>query len=282
MRKRLLAIFIALVSFWIGVASTNENCTDCDPVFASTPHVQTLTSIVTGEVTLLENRTYVVGYGEDRMSPLWVSYRIFGTSPVGSAPNYGWRIDHRTEERVSDSGYKYTGFQRGHMAPKSATYHCYGANAVHDTFQLSNASPQSGELNDGPWGDLEDLVRENYSLVCEEIWVIAGPIFDDSNGREYLTKDEAHACMPQKPVEIPDAFYKIIIDMLDGEVRTLAFIMEQSEGYGYGTGDSVVERLSGFLKSIDEIEAKTGLDFSWNLDATTEERLEAEPASVMW
>lgn len=175
-----------------------------------------------------------------------------------------------------------TDYQRGHMAPKSAMYHCYGPDAVYDTFQLSNASPQLGELNNEPWGDLEDLIRENYSTSCGEVWVIAGPIFDDRNGRAYLTKNAEHCGSPQKPVEIPDAFYKIVIDESEEGLRALAFIMDSSEGCGYGEGASIVERLSGFLVSIAEIEDRTGLDFFWELDDTREGELEASAAATMW
>jgi len=161
-------------------------------------------------------------------------------------------------------------------------YHCYGPSAVRDTFVLSNACPQLGEFNNGPWGDLEDLVRGNYSIMLDEVWVITGPIFDDTNGQQYLSKDADHNDWPQKPVETPDAFYKIIIDELDGEVRALAFIIDHSEGYGYSQGDSIVERLSGLLFSIDEIEVATGLDFLSELDDTLEDKLESEPAKTMW
>ena len=216
------------------------------------------------------------------MNPLWVCYRVYGVAQKGAAPTYGWRIDSRTTARVSDTDYKYTRYQRGHMAPKSAMYHCYGDSAVRDTFVLSNTCPQLGPLNNGPWGDLEDLVRESYSVSCDEVWIIAGPIFDDTNGRATLTKDTAYSTVAQKPVEIPDQFYKIIIDELDGQIRALAFIMDADETYGYGTSDSISARLSGFLASIDEIEEKTGLDFLWELGEEMEAQLESEHAPIMW
>ena len=57
--------------------------------------------------------------------------------------------------------------------------------------------------------------------------------------------------------------------------------MDHSETYGYGAGSSIVERLSGYLVSIDEIEEKTGLDFFWELDATISVLLEGEPSLDM-
>ena len=168
------------------------------------------------------------------------------------------------------------------MAPKSAMYHCYGPDAVYDTFQMSNASPQLGELNNGPWGDLEDLVRDKYSKAFGEIWVIAGPIFDDANGKAYLTKEPGCSSFKQRAVEIPDAFYKIVIDEFGDEIRVLAFIIDRSEEYGYGEGNSIPERLSGFLVSVDEIEDRTGLDFIWELDDTAEAEFERTVIQQMW
>jgi endonuclease G len=281
MRKPLVVLLLLLLFALTSAVDSAKHCDDCSPVYGSYPNIQPLTTLITGAVPTLVNRTYVVGYSETRMNPLWVCYRIYDVAPVGTAPTHGWRIDARTEARVSDNDYKYTDYQRGHIAPKSAMYHCYGADAVYDTFQLSNASPQLGDLNNGPWGDLEDLVRENYSITCDEVWIIAGPIFDDSNGQAYLTKDAAHCGTPQKPIEIPDAFYKIVIDVLDGDVRTLAFVIDHSETYGYGEGSSIPERLSGFLVSIDDIEDRTGLDFFWEMDDTLEAVLEAR-TDAMW
>lgn len=161
-------------------------------------------------------------------------------------------------------------------------YHCYGSDAVYDSYQLSNAVPQRGELNNGPWGDLEDLIRESYSIRCEEVWVIAGPVFDDANGRTYLTKDAEHCGDPQKSVEIPDAFFKILLDEDHGQIRALAFLIDHSEGYGYGAGGSIGDRLSGYLVSIDQIEECTGLDFFSDLDDAIESELEAGPADLIW
>jgi len=281
-RKPVATFLLVLLLAFVAVADSRQTCTDCHPVYGGYPEIQPDASLISGVVPILVNRTYVVGYGENRLNPLWVCYRIYGAAQIGSAPSHGWRIDRRTEARVSDSDYKHTDYQRGHMAPKSAMYHCYGPGAVYDTFQLSNACPQLGELNNGPWGDLEDLVRENYSVTCEEVWIIAGPLFDDSNGRQLLTKDAEHSSSSQKPVEIPDAFYKIVIDEYGETLRVLALIIDNSEGYGYGAGNSIPERLSGFLVSIDEIEERAGLDFIWAMDETAEAELERAIAKQMW
>jgi endonuclease G len=166
------------------------------------------------------------------------------------------------------------------MVPKAAMSKCYGQATVNETYVLSNACPQLHEFNDGIWGDLEDLVREEYSVTCEEVWVIVGPIFDDCNGRAYLVKEAEYASLAQKPVEIPDAFYAILIDLVDGSPRVLAFVMAQ--GAGRGSSAPRKERLAPYLTSVDAIEAYTGLDFLWLLDDPAEAGLESATATALW
>lgn len=281
----LFGVLLACVATFAAGARTSKDCTDCDPVFGGIPMLRTEHGAMTTEgFVALESRTFVVGYSDARMDPLWVCYRVYAVSQVGSPARRGWRIDNRTVSRVSDTDFKHTegSYERGHIAPKSALYHCYGQAAVNDSFVLSNACPQLGDFNDGPWGDLEDLVRNEYSVRFEEVWIIAGPIFDDSNGREYLTKEADYSAWAQKPVEIPDAFYKIIIDIEAGSPRVLAFIIDHDEGYDYGEGEIGKHRLGGSLVSVDEIERQTGLDFLWTLEDTLEEDLEDDEPVQMW
>ncbi len=266
-------------------AAPTKDCSYRDPIFGGTPMARNENgALSTAGVIVLESRAFVVGYDDERMNPLWACYRVYGTMQSGSGKSRAWKTDDRTEAQVSDNDYKHTAgdYDRGHMAPKSAMYHCYGQTAVDDTYVLSNACPQWHPFNDGPWGDLEDLVRNKYSVLFDEVWIIAGPIFDDSNGQEYLTKDTDHAAWAQKPVEIPDAFYKIIIDMEAGSPRALAFMIDHDEGYDYGSGETDKERLSGFLVSIDKIETTTGLDFLWLFDDALEASLESLTATCLW
>jgi len=269
------------------MAATTEDCSYLDPIFGGTPMARNESgALSTAGVIVLESRAFVVGYDDARMNPLWTCYRIYGTTQSGSGKSRAWKTDDRTGAQVSDNDYKHTAgdYDRGHMAPKSAMYHCYGQTAVDDTYVLSNACPQWHPFNNGPWKALETLVREEYSKSksFDEVWIITGPIFDDSNGKEYLTKDTDHAAWAQKPVEIPDAFYKIIIDMEADCPRAVAFIIDHNEGYDYGLGETDNERLSGFIVSIDEIETATGLDFLWLLDDALEASLESQKATSLW
>ena len=224
-------------------------------------------------VTTLENDGFTVGYSEERLNPLWVRYEVYDVDFSAAVGRKSWRIDTRTQARVSTNDYKWTGYDRGHMAPNKAIARCYGDDAQQQTFLMSNVCPQLHPLNDSPWGDLEDSVRD-YANAHEAIWVVTGPIFDDMNGNQYLQKDADHADQAQKPVEIPERFYKIIVDEVGESLRMLAFIIPQDATYG--------SPLASLLVSVDEVENETGLDFFWRLEDTLEESLESTLPSNTW
>ncbi len=254
-----------------------------EPVYGGIPLASgPVGALSTASFVVLPSSAFVIGYSDTRMNPLWACYRVYGTTQSGSAKSCSWKTDPRTSAQIADGDYAHTlgDYDRGHMVPKAAMYRCYGQAAVAETYVLSNACPQLHRFNDRIWGDLEDLVREEYSQMYDEVWVTVGPIFDDTNGRACLTKDAEHAALEQKPIEIPDAFYAILVDVEDTTPRALAFIMAHEECST--SGATRRDRLAPFLRSIDEIEQRTGLDFMWLLDDQAEQQLETTAATAMW
>ena len=148
------------------------------------------------------------------------------------------------------------------MCPNSAIAARYGRKGQMDTFLMSNICPQRPELNRKVWERLERL-EEGYANKFGGIWVITGPIFDQ------------HTQILNRQVEIPDSFFKILIDEDKGKVRVLPFIVPQKV-----TGKEI---LNEFLTSVDEIEKKTGLDFFTPMDKEFQDKLESfVPPKTMW
>ena len=75
-------------------------------------------------------------------------------------------------------------------------------------------------------------------------------------------------------VELPDSFYKIIIDEKDNTPRVLAFIIPQKVVSS--------ESLDKFLVNVDEIENLTQLDFMSELGDEMEGKIEGVKAEGMW
>jgi len=249
-------VFLALIVTSLGVCvlATNE------PIVSSTLCYRGFPLGVTDEV--LVNTGYVLGYSDTREDPLWVSYRVFAVSNAVAHPRPSrFNIDTRTTTQVSHDDYTNSGYDRGHMAPNATIDYCYGKGAQLETFYMSNVCPQIPTLNRGIWAKLEATVRD-WANAFEEVWVFTGPIFDDAVER-----------LPSG-VEIPDAFYKIVIDEVNGLPRVISFVVPQEVQPGM--------ELDSYVTSVDVVEKMTGFDFLWNITDPIEEVIEREIPTELW
>jgi len=214
-------------------------------------------------VVVLENIGYVVGYSEQRRNPLWAAYRLgpHDGSLAPKRPDY-FSVDRRTIARISEDDYPRSGYDRGHLAPNYAIATRYGRKAQLETFQMSNIVPQKHDLNGEAWNDLEQIIASRYANELAEVWVITGPIFDEQIERL------------KSGVEVPDAFYKIVLDELNGRPRALAFIMPQTA--------RPKDTPQQYLTTVDAVEQATGLDFFVTLPDDIEEQMESAWSGRMW
>lgn len=230
------------------------------------------------------------GQADFRLNPDFVIYELRGVAPDANGdyvePSISidrpskWytspelvplvdQVPGVTDRRIDDS---YSGagsvWNRGHLAMSDHAQRI-SAEASCNTHHFWNASPQAADLNQGPW-----LHLENYSAAAankyRSLWVVAGPIFDPATAR--LTIGDPG----ELPVEIPDAFFKILIHQSPSGIESLAFIYEQpnaidAQGRPVPTASWVrcnAAAAAGHiydhrpqLVSIAEIEQRTGLRF---------------------
>lgn len=132
--------------------------------------------------------------------------------------------------------YKFTGFQRGHLAP-SADF-TFSQEANDRTFVMSNMAPQTRRLNAGAWKRLEEQVRR-WACGEEKLTVITGPIF--------------HGNDPALPsgLTIPQRFFKIVIDETPPR-KTVAFIHHQLD-------PKTTTKYREF--PVEEVERQAGITF---------------------
>ncbi|RCV87636.1 DNA/RNA non-specific endonuclease [Billgrantia montanilacus] len=214
---------------------------------------------------VLRNDGFLVGWSDIRVNPLWVSYLLHEMDDPRAGPRPGFRRDWRTLWPIAADSYSGSGYDRGHLAPNYAIAVVHGYEAQQHSFLMSNMSPQRPDLNRRLWQRLEEVVIDHFVPRFGVVQVITGPVFperffDNVTNRVGL-------------VEIPEAFYKIIVVPAE-EPRALAFIMPQGV-----RGD---EPLDDYLVSIDEVEARTGLNFFPRLPVEVAEVLEGEVVAEGW
>lgn len=222
-------------------------------------------------VQALDKTYFQIGYSDSRGNPLWTCYAIGPATDLIAYPRRRFTTDNQTKVAVSHDDYTGTDYSRGHMAPRFAISSRFGKAGNDATFIMSNVCPQYQDFNDGPWGELEEQIagRKNGQKFTKgwadqygKVWVTVGPIFEPADTRI------------DGRIEVPAAFYCIVVDEEAGRPRALAFILEHLDSRD---GDLVRS-----LRSIDEIEKKTGLDFFRDLPDSVEVPLEQTVATGLW
>ncbi|MDX1355948.1 DNA/RNA non-specific endonuclease [Vreelandella venusta] len=216
---------------------------------------------------VLRNDGFLAGWSDVRVNPLWVSYQVEAVpddTRIGPRPNF--KADWRTLWPVGTDSYSGSGYDRGHLAPNYAIAAVHGRNAQVDTFLMSNMTPQRPNLNRQLWQRLEESVMDHFAPRFDRLQVITGPIFPEH------FMDNAFNRVGF--VEVPEAFYKIIVVPNEEAPLALAFIMPQDV-----RGN---ESLADYLVTIDEIESRTGLNFFPDLAAEREAVLEGQLRTQGW
>lgn len=148
----------------------------------------------------------------------WVAYKITPES-IGKSEGRLWAADPNLEadERLKPSDYRGAPralrIDRGHQAPLASFA---GTTHAADTNFLSNITPQSAALNQGPWVRLENAEREFVQKSNAPLYVLTGPLFE----RLMLP-------LPNGPQmhRVPSGYWKIVAS---GDGRATGFIMDQA------------------------------------------------------
>ena len=214
-------------------------------------------------IKVLKNDGYLVGYDDVRKNPAWVAYRLFkneSNNPTLITTNF--ITDKRTSSKVTEKDFNNTGFSKCLLAPASAIVHNYGEHTFQSTKLMSNIVAMEPDLYSGPWSQLEKTIANQYKNSFYEVWVITGPLY---------------APPIQKlnyGIEVPDFFYKIILDAKGEHVRAIGFIMPQTSHRH--------EPLQNFIVTIDEIQERSGLHFFTEIEEATQSDLKSTLPSDVW
>lgn len=203
---------------------------------------------------VITHKGYTVSYNYDWKIPNWVAYELTDWEVAGEVPRYDrFKPDPMVPQNATATtdDYKYSGFDRGHMAPAADMK--WDEQAMKESFYLSNICPQNPNLNGGVWKDLEEQVRDLASQKGR-IFVVCGPI----------VTDDSHTLGKNKVV-VPQAFFKVLLQEDNGEIYTVGFIYENVSGR---------KPMSTYATTVDEVETITNIDFFPSLPDEIEDSTE--------
>ena len=190
---------------------------------------------------LVRHTYYTLSFVPRYMEAEWVAYRLTAVMTEGSARRTNqFRYDPAVpggSARPSD--YARTGYDKGHLCPAADMK--WSAEAMAETFYMSNMTPQVPMFNRGVWKDLEDQVRK-WAEEWGELYIVTGPVLRD--GLPVIgTRDK---------VSVPDHFYKIVLVCNDSVRQEAAFLLPNRPSDA---------PLSSFAVPTDSVEALTHIDF---------------------
>ena len=218
------------------------------------------------DIRTLDRGEFTIGWSDSLRHPVWVAYHVPQAARFGVGKRPPFRKDQSVSSAPAANAYARSGYDRGHMAPNYAIVTRFGPEEQSKTFLMSNIAPQSPALNRGPWRELEQRIADLWSARWGEIWVICGAISSaDAKTRQTL---------PDTQIDIPTAYWMLIVAQDADGVRALALLMPQTVHYR----DFPVHR----IVTIDELEAKTGLELLPEMPTYLQNALEADRPTRLW
>lgn len=210
-----------------------------------------LPSSTTGAI--VKHNSFTLSYSEENEQAEWVAYELRKNDLSKNEYKRPYFIEDKSVKTKSADwrNYKNSGYDRGHLCP--AGDRTISFEAYNETFLTSNISPQNKNFNSGIWNRLEQKVRF-WAEKYDGVYIVTGGVL---KGNMKTIGDEN--------VSVPNEFYKIVVDVSDGNYKAIAFVLPNKP-----SSESFYE----YAVSIDEIEAKTGIDFFPKLPDTIENKME--------
>ena len=207
---------------------------------------------------IIEHSYYTLSYLEKHEQPEWVSYKL---SPQFLKGNTSRTDNFRADNKVSTGSaqladYKGSGYDRGHLVPAGDMKYSY--LSMSETFFLSNISPQNPSFNRGGWKKLESLVRGWASE--KEIHIVTAGVLEDNLNRIGYNR-----------VSVPLYFYKVIYSPSTNEM--IGFVMPNKK---------INADLKTYVKTVDQVEDITGIDFFYDIQDDVENKLESIVNLKLW
>ena len=213
---------------------------------------------------ILHRRGYTTSYNQTTKTPNWVAWHLTKARTKGRYQRdqevFSEDEDIAQGYRATDNDYYNSRYDRGHMCP--AGDNKWDQLAMTQSFLFTNICPQNHGLNKYEWNDLEMLCRE-WAQKYGAIDIVCGPLFATSGEQKTIGRNK---------VWVPDAFFKVVL-CRQGSPKAIGFVYRNV---------GVKQKMEDAVRSVDEIERLTKMDFFPELDDQTETRIEAKTDLSEW
>jgi len=204
---------------------------------------------------------YALEYSEEHEQALWVAYVLTKEETIARIKRSDRFIQDPMvkSESATDSDYKGSGYDRGHLAP--AADMAWSQITMQESFYYSNMSPQNPGFNRGIWKRLESQVR-SWAILYDSVLVVTGPVLID-----------LLPTVGPNEVSVPRYYFKALLDLNAERFEGIAFILPNEKSQN---------DLTDFVVSIDSLESLTQLNLYPFLSEEDEAKLETKSCISCW
>lgn len=184
---------------------------------------------------------YILMHDPVAKIPRWVAWTLTPNHAIGCvARTNSFAADQSlpVTERSDPKDYAGSGYDQGHLANDADM--SWDPQVEHESFYMSNMSPQLPSVNRGTWKNLESAERAWVYSTKHPFTTYAGNVYSSSSKTIGASK-----------VVVPDFLFKIVID--DTTKKSYAFLFPHKDGLD-----------SDFTKyqvTVADIEKTSGITF---------------------
>jgi len=218
------------------------------------------------DIVVLDRGEFSVGWSPSLGHSVWAAYHIPREARFDSGKRPSFRKDPDVPNSPAAAAYGQTGYDRGHLVPNHAIESRFGPDVQRKTFYTTNIAPQSPALNRGPWRAVEHMASDLWTARYGELWVVVGTVSKP--------RGETGERLAGTTIDVPEAFWMVIVAQDADGVRALAVVLPQTVGWNDFPVHGIV--------SIDDVERLSGLDLMPELPSFISRPLEAERPTRLW
>ncbi len=204
---------------------------------------------------------FILEYSGPYKEASWVWYLVtkkHTLSQLAARNKVQFSANPKIPGSVKPEDYRGSGFDKACLCPPADCQ--WSAEAMKESFFMTNVAPQRPAFSRGVWSRLEKQVRV-WAKKYDSLQVVTGPVL-----RLELKQMRCG-------VSIPDSFFKAIMYYKNNQAEGIGFLMANR-------GSSLP--LDSFMVPIDTVEARTGLDLFHGLPDSLETAAESRVDREFW
>ena len=212
----------------------------------------------------LVRKAYYSSYNKMSRNPNFVAWHLTRNHTKGNVYRTDMLFEEDTEvkaPRATNADYTRSGYDRGHMCPSGDNK--WDEQAQRESFLYTNCCPQNHNFNSGVWEELESSCR-HWANKYGDLWIVCGPVW---------SPDKTYKTIGKNKVVVPEQFFKVVLARKKGRYQAIVFVYRNMSG---------TKPMEFFVRTIDEVERLTGLDFFRSLPDNIEDEVESTADLKNW